>query len=164
MPGQGKAGWCKICDSPLRDPINKLVAQGKNAAEALRIVQQIDPEFYFSRQVYYSHRDHVTHPLITHVKQSLANPTVAPRTTQGFLELVQQSASQRALDNPEEITVKDGLQAANILSRSKEHRDTLVVLLAKAMTHQLPEAIEGEYEVLPSEDEEPEEQEAYTHG
>jgi len=153
MSGRGKPGFCKICDSAYATIINKLLEQGKNEAETKRAVQAIDPDFTWNRQTLYLHKEHITHSLITHQKMALADPIIVPKTNIGALEAIRDIGMQRAINYPDEVTVGDALKAVSIMEQRREKRDSVWVVLAKAMNNQLPELIEGEYKVLTSEEE-----------
>lgn len=153
--GQGKPGYCKICDSPYADAVNKLVAQEKNEAETKRAIQVIDPEFTWNRQTFYSHKKHITHPLVTHAENARKHPVVAPKSTRGVLEAIRDIGMQRALDNPEEVTVDHALRAAAELNRTENKTDSALVILMKAISGQAAEVIEGEFTELSMEEEVP---------
>lgn len=147
--GRGKPGYCKICDSPYADAINKLIAQEKNEAETKRTIQLIDSDFTWNRATFYAHKGHVTHPLVTHQKQALAEPAVAPKTTRGVLEAIRDIGMKRAIDNPEEVTVDHALRAASELNRTEKKTDDIRIVLAKIIAGGPTEVIEGEFEEVP---------------
>lgn len=150
MAGEGKPGYCKICDSQWAEAVNKLIAQEKNEAEAKRAIQAIDPEFRWSRQTFYAHKKHVTHPLVTHVKQAAENPVVAPKSTRGVLEAIRDIGMQRAIEHPEEVTVDHALRAASELARGEKKTDDIRIVLAKIIAGgPATEVIEGEFTEIP---------------
>lgn len=154
--GRGKPGYCKICDSPWADAVNKLVEQGKNEAETKRAIQAIDPTMTWNRQTFYKHAEHVTHPLVTYERKARDNPPIVPKTTRGVLEAIRDIGMKRAIDNPEEVTVDHALRAATELNRTEKKVDGVFVILAKAISGQPQDVIEGEfYEELPETEEVP---------
>lgn len=147
----GKPGYCKICDHAAAPFLNKKLAdlgdKVFNAAKAQAFAAELD--LTFNRQTWYGHVKHVTHPLVTLQKQALANPAVMPKTNTGALEAVRDIAIKRAIDNPEEVTIDHGLKALSILEGRKDKEQPWVVILAKAMTGELPETVPGEWRELP---------------
>lgn len=150
MAGEGKPGYCKLCDSQWADAINALVAQEKNEAEVKRSIQAIDPKMTWNRQTFYAHKNHITSPLITHVKKAQENPVVAPKTTRGVLEAIRDLGMQRAIEHPEEVTVDHALRAATELARGEKKTDDIRIVLAKIIAGgPAAEAIEGEWTEVP---------------
>lgn len=145
-------GACKICESVYADIVNRLIAQEKNEADVKRILREIDPDFYWSRKTFYTHKDHVTHPLISAAKRAQQNPVVVPKTTEGFLELVRDAGARRVAEDPDSVKLRDALKASEILEKRSSPKDQMFILLAKAMTHALPETIQGEFAILPPEE------------
>lgn len=150
MAGEGKPGYCKLCDSQWAEAINKLIEQDKNEAEVKRAIQVIDPKMTWNRQTFYAHKNHITSPLITHVKKAEANPVVAPKTTRGVLEAIRDLGMQRAIEHPEEVTVDHALRAASELARGEKKTDDIRIVLAKIIaTGPAPEVITGEFTEIP---------------
>lgn len=151
-------GSCKLCESVYATIINRLIEQDKNEADVKRVMLEIDNEFYWTRQTFYAHKKHITHPLVSAAKRARENAQL-PKTSQGFLEMVRDHAAQNVLDNPESVKLRDGIKAAEILEKKTTPKDQVFIMLAKAMTLQLPEeaqsqfTIEGEYRVLGDEEE-----------
>lgn len=147
--GASREGYCKICSSPYAAAVNKLIVDGKNAAEVGRQVSNLG--LTFTRHTFYKHKDdHVTHPLITAVKRAQRNPLVVPKSNHGALEMIRELGMRKAVDNPEEVTIDHALKAAQILQASEKKGDNILVVLAKAVMAEPPDdiagLIEGEYE------------------
>lgn len=151
--GQGKPGFCKICVHPAAQFLNARVErEGKdvfNAARAAELAKELD--LTFSRQTWYAHLDHITHPLVTAVEESKKNPVIAPKTTTGALEMIRDLGIKRAIENPEEVTVDHGLKAMAELNKKATSTDSVTIVLAKIMSGEVaPEVIVGEWtEALP---------------
>lgn len=150
--GKSKEGWCKLCKSPFAPALNKLIVDGKNAAEAGRLMEPFG--LSFNRATFYSHKDHVTHPLLTAVEKSQKNPVIVPKSTHAVLEAVRDIGMQRAIENPEEVTVDHALKAAGLLQQAEKKGESFMVVLAKAVQADPMEVAlignndtyEGEYE------------------
>lgn len=110
-----------------------MIEQGKNAGECQRWAKDIDPAFTFSRATYYTHREHITSPLIPAAEAARRSPSIVPQTNVGVLEAIRNIGAQRALEHPEEVTVDHALKAASALEARKGGTDNWVILLAKAM-------------------------------
>lgn len=148
--GKGKPGYCKICDSPWAEAINRLIAQDNNEAETKRAIQVIDPDFTWNRQTFYGHKKHVTHPLVTHAKAAQENPVVVPKTNRGVLEAIRDIGMQRAVENPDEVTVDHALRAAAELNKTENKADGALMILIKTISGgQAPEVIEGDWSEVP---------------
>ncbi len=152
----GSPGYCKVCDFQYADILNRKLADlGEKkftSQAALRFAQELDPGFRFDRETWRKHKAHITHPLVTLQKQALADPVIVPKTNVGKLEAIADIAMQKAMNNPESVSIDHGLKAIGILENKKDRKDTFVVLLAKAFSDQLPEledTIEGEWTALP---------------
>lgn len=143
-----REGYCKICSSPYAAAVNKLIVDGKNAADAQRAVEPLG--LTFTRHTFYKHKDdHVTHPLITAVARAKRQPLVVPKSNAGALEMIRELGMRKAIENPDEVTVDHALKAASILQQSEKKGDNILVVLAKAVMAEPPEdiagLIEGEY-------------------
>lgn len=147
-------GSCKLCESVYSTIINRLIEQEKNEADVKRVMAEIDADFYWTRQTFYAHKKHITHPLISAARKARENPVIAPKTTEGFLELVRDAGIARVMEDPDSVKLRDALKASEILERKASPKDQMFVLLAKAMTLQLPDTaqeqfvIDAEYRVL----------------
>lgn len=146
--GASREGYCKLCSSPMAPALNKLIVDGKNAADAQRTMEPLGLKF--TRQTFYSHKEHVTHPLITAVEKAKRNPVVVPKSNTGVLEAIRELGMRKAIDNPDEVTVDHALKAASILQQSEKKGDNILVVLAKSVMADVSEDIagyiEGEYE------------------
>jgi hypothetical protein len=158
--GQGKPGWCKICAHPAGKFLNSKLAddpEGFNAAKAQKFARELtlpDVELLtFNRQTFYSHREHVTHPLVSHARLAQENPVIVPKTNRGVLEAIRDIGMKRAVDHPEEVTVEHALKAAGHLMAKENRADGVLVILAKAISGSSGEVIEVPYiDVTPEEE------------
>lgn len=156
--GRGKPGYCKVCDHPAAPFLNKRYAddpEGFNAAKAAELAAQLD--LTFNRQTWYGHVKHITHPLVTRQREAQNSPVVVPKTNAGALEAIRDIGMQRIVENPEfSVDTDQTLKALSILEGRKESTASWMLILAKAMTGELPpELIEGEWREVPSPEEEP---------
>lgn len=160
MTGQGKPGFCKICVHPGAQFLNKKVAQlGRdefNAAKARSFAIELDPEFKFTRQTWYSHLEHITHPLVTAADAARSKPVVVPKTNIGGLEMIRDIALTRAAEHPEEVTVDHGLKALSELNRQQRGTDDVLIVFAKVISGDQPaEVIVGEWHEIPNKEDNP---------
>lgn len=149
--GIGHRGYCRICDHPAAQFLNQKLAdapldkRGKSTFNAARAAEfALELGLTFSRETWYSHVEHITHPLITHAKAAQSSPAIQPRTNQGVLEMIRDIGMKRALDNPDEVTVDHAIKAATALEAKKLGSDNVIILLAKFMAAQKPEELTGE--------------------
>jgi hypothetical protein len=155
LRGQGKPGFCKICVHPGAQFLNaRRQRDGEefNAARALAFAKELDPKFTFTRQTWYSHLEHITHPLVTAVEESKKNPVIVPKTNTGVLEAFRDLGMRRALEHPEEVTPELGFKAAAELNKKQSSTDNVMVIFAKVLSGEQPaEFVVGEWtEALPS--------------
>ena len=158
--GRGKPGFCKICVHPASQFLNARVErEGKdvfNAARAAELAQTIDPDFKFNRQTWYSHLEHITHPLVTAAENAKKSPVVVPKTNTGVLEAIRDIGMKNAVEHPEDITVDHALKAAAELNKRQTGTDDVIVVFAKIMSGEQPaEIVVGEWSELPSSQEDP---------
>lgn len=106
----------------------------------------------FSRQTFYTHKDeHMTRPedrIVSAVEKAQRKELMLPRVSSNeqYLEAIRDIGYQRAVENPEEVTIDHGLKAAQILASQKRGGGDTMILLAKFFTGgDAPEVIiEGE--------------------
>lgn len=158
--GRGKPGFCKICVHPAAQFLNARVErEGKdtfNAARASELAKQIDPDFKFNRQTWYSHLEHITHPLVTAADAARNSPVIVPKTTTGGLEMIRDVGLQNALADPTSITVDHALKAMTELNKKQTGTDNVLVLIAKVMSgEQSADTIVGEWSEVPALEEDP---------
>lgn len=151
MSARGKPGYCKICVHPGAQFINARHAREElNAKQAVEFAKQLDPDFTFTRQTWYSHLEHITHPLVTAVDEARKNPVVVPKTNTGALEMLRDLGMKRAVEHPEEVTVDIGFKAAAELNRKQTGTDNVLILLAKVISGEQPaDVIAGEWSEVP---------------
>jgi hypothetical protein len=144
----GQRGACKLCESIYAEAINKMIVADKNQGEIKRALYAIDPVFSFSKPTFYDHKRHITHPLVTAQKAALANPLVIPKTNRGALEAIRDIGMQKAIQNPDIVTIDQSLKAIGIMEAGKQPVDNFIVILAKKMadpSSYRDDVIEGEF-------------------
>lgn len=150
--GQGRQGYCRLCS--LKDPqaqldLDQRLRDGWNATQVKNWLESRH-EITATRQTIYSHRDHVKHPkdrLVTAVQrtQARAVTTKPVATNEQFLEAIRDIGYQRAIDNPEEVTVDHSIKAASILANSKRSSAEITLVLARvSVGADYSNVIEGE--------------------
>ena len=149
--GQGKPGYCKICDHPAgqflnakaaADPPDEKKHGGFNAKRAAEFALELG--LTFDRGTWYTHVDHITHPLITAAKLAARNPVILPKTNQGVLEAIRDIGMKNAVENPDLVTPDHAIKAAGILEQKKLGAESIQVFIAKFMMAAKPEELESE--------------------
>ena len=147
-----KMGWCSLCHNKKVGALNNAIANGKGFIRCAREMEAIDLKF--SKGTFLRHREHSTSPLLTAAETARKNPVIAPRNNQAVLEMIRDLAAQRALENPEEVTVAHGLRAAKILQDAAGKQENVLVIFAKALMGEPPPfMIEGEWKEITTEEE-----------
>lgn len=151
---RGKPGYCKICDFEGATFLNRKHAddpEGFNAKRALEFAKTLDASFTFTRQTWYSHVEHITHPLVTAARAARNSPVVVPKTTTGALEAIRDIGMKNILDHPEDVTPDHALRAASELNKKQSGTDNVLIVLAKVLSGESSsEAIVGEWRELPA--------------
>lgn len=148
----GRRGSCKLCESTLRDGINKLIEDGWNAKQVKEWTSPLG--LTFDRQTFYAHKEHITAPIITAVEKARKDPAIKPKTNREFLEMIRDLGAARAIENPDEVTIDQALNAVKVMEGKREGRESIAVLLAKVVTRELPsntesaEVVVGEFREL----------------
>lgn len=150
---QGKPGYCKICDHPAAQFLNrKLEQDGEkvfNASRARELAQQLG--LIFGRDTWGEHKKHITAPLITHQKAALANPVIVPKTNVGVLEAIRDIGMKNVAEHPEEVTVDHALRAASELNKKQGGVDSVLIAFAKVLSGEQPaEVIVGSWQEVPA--------------
>ena len=153
--GYGKMGFCKICAHSGAPFINAAIvraAQTKpmNAAEMLKYMQQLDPEFKADRHTFYKHqKEHLTSPLITAVeKTKQSGEMILPKSNAEALEMVRDLGMKTAIENPDTIGVDHALRAISEMEKKKGGADALWIAISRIQGGEAPELIMGEYKQL----------------
>lgn len=141
-----KQGYCSLCQHPKKLILNDKIAAGKGFTVALREMDEFGMSF--SKTTFLTHKGHITSPLITAVEEARANPVIAPKNNRAVLEMIRDLGARKAMENPEEVTVKDALKAASILQQAEGKQENILVILAKAVMQPSLEIIEGDYKEL----------------
>lgn len=153
--GAGKPGFCKICHFSGSRFINARHAREEmNAKQALEFAKTLDPDFTFTRQTWYAHLEHITHPLVTAVAEAKKNPIVVPKTNTGVLEAIRDLGIRRAVENPDEVTVDHALKAAAELNKKQSGTDNVLIVFAKVLSgEQSAETVVGEWTEITTQEE-----------
>lgn len=137
--GFGKQGWCKLCAFADARLLNEKIKAGWNARQ---INDWLKSQYDVSatRQTIYTHRDeHLTRPedrVVTAVQKQRESGKMLPRvsTNEQYLEAIRDLGYQKAVENPDEVTIDHGLKAAQILASQKRGGGDTIILLAKVLT------------------------------
>jgi hypothetical protein len=152
---EGSKGSCKLCNSALSTQINRLIESGKNEGQIKRAIREVDPEMTWARPTFYTHKDHITHPLVTQADAARRNPIVVPKTNRGALEMIRDVGMRKMAENPDIISPDHTLKAISIMEASKRPVENIFLVLAKLMQsntkEESDEIIVGEYTVLEEE-------------
>lgn len=141
-----KTGYCSICRQPKVKVVNEVIAAGGSWTAALERAN--DAGFNFSKATFFKHKAHAESPLITDAEKARSRPIV-PKNNRAVLEAIRDLGMQKALENPESVTVNQALRAASILAEKESRQDHILVVLAKKLQQGGSDVIEGEYTELP---------------
>lgn len=149
--GFGKQGYCRLCSFQDLKQLNDKIKAGWNARQ-VKDWLVANYGVTFSRQTFYTHKDeHMTRPedrIVSAVEKAQRKELMLPRVSSNeqYLEAIRDIGYQRAVENPEEVTIDHGLKAAQILASQKRGGGDITILLAKVFTGgESPEVIiEGE--------------------
>lgn len=122
--------------------VNEVIALGGSYSAALDRAEEVGLKF--AKATFYNHKSHATSPLLTDADKARKNP-VAPQSNRAVLEAIRDMGMKRALENPDSVTVNQALRAASILAEKESKKDSILVVLAKALQGEAPELIEGEF-------------------
>lgn len=143
----GKTGFCSLCRHPKVKELNAVIKAGASFTAALEEMEK--HSWRFSKATFYTHREHSTSALITDAEKARKNPIV-PQSNKAVLEAIRDLGMQKALSDPDSVTVNQALRAAAILADKESKQDSIYVVLAKAVQAKPVEIIEGEFtEVTP---------------
>lgn len=141
--GYGSQGFCKLCsfkDARFQLSYDERTRAGwtpRNLNEWAEKSGQAGA--VASKETIYNHRKHVQHPkdrIVSAVQRTEARTvaTTKPEASPDvFLEAIVSIGQQRAIDNPEEVTIDHALRAAQALKQSKSQSSGINILIA-AMT------------------------------
>jgi hypothetical protein len=142
-----KTGFCSICRQPKVKVVNEVIAAGGSFPAALERAQ--DAGFNFSKATFFKHKAHASSTLLTDAEASRKKLAV-PKTNRAVLEAIRDLGMQKALENPDSITVNQALRAASILAEKESKQDHILIVLAKRLQQDsTPEIIEGEFTEMP---------------
>lgn len=142
--GVGKPGYCLVCDGlntrpDLRKKANAVFANQKAPA----IIDWLDQNLGIrpDRRVVYNHKGHIAHPsdrLVSQVQAQRAKGTLPAQVSEDeYLDAVLAAAMQRVVDEPEAVTIDQGLKAAAAKTAAKASRGGGISTLVIALTRPL---------------------------
>lgn len=153
--GFGKQGYCKLCSFVDLKALNDKIIAKWNARQ---IIDWLSTNYgeTATRATIYNHRDnHMSRAedrLVTAVQKQRASGHMMPRVSSNeqFLEAIRDIGYQRAIDNPEEVTIDHGLKAAATLANSKRSSGEITLILARvSVGADYSNVIEGEAVEVP---------------
>jgi hypothetical protein len=152
--GAGKPGYCKLCDledGTIQNQLDDRVRQ-KWSPKQLNtwLTRQIPGWAGVSENTVYKHRPHVQHPqdkLVSAVKRAEQRAvTVAPQSSPDeFLNALVSIGMQKAVENPEDVTIDHALRAASIQKQAKAAPNAGINVLIALMTNNSAPVMDGEY-------------------
>lgn len=164
-PGFGRKGYCSICVSPnAAEYIKGARTGGKsgdgwNAAE-FRVFAEKNGEGW-SRQTFYEHKRHSKSPEMRViqaaqlVRSGEKGVAISKRSNTDVLEAIRDIGAQRALDNPDNVSIDHSLKAIQILEGRKDRGSDALNILVQFTVGQPPVVIiEGTAREVPPEKEE----------
>lgn len=140
--GYGSQGFCKLCafkDAKFQLSYDERTKAGWSPNQLNEwSKKQGQPGAVATRETIYKHRVHVQHPndrIVTAVQRTeqRALQTKPVHDPDVFLESLVSIGAQRAMQNPEEVTIDHALRAASALKQSKGQSSGINILIA-AMT------------------------------
>ena len=144
--GSGKTGYCSICKHPKVAAVNEVIKAGGSFTAALEEASTYD--WKFAKGTFFTHKAHVTSPLLTAADEARKNPVIVPHNNKAVLEAIRDAGFKKIMENPDSITPSQTLRAASILAEKEGKADTIHVVLAKLLQGApATEFIEGEYTV-----------------
>jgi hypothetical protein len=155
--GAGKPGYCKLCslrDGLIQNQFDERTREGWTPKQLnVWISSKVENWQAVDRETVYKHRDHVKHPqdrIVNAVQRAeqRALQTVPQSSPDAFLDALVSLGHQKAIDNPEEVTIDHALRAASTLKQSKDNsKGGLNVLIALITGNAArPVEIEGDYQ------------------
>lgn len=150
--GWGHQGYCKLCsitDPDVQKGLDQRIGAGWKAP-ALNDYLIKNVGAGVNRQTIYSHIKHVQNPkdrLVTAVQKRQRTGGFLPAkvSEDQFLDALVASAHQRAVENPDEVTIDHGLRAAQIKAQAKTKGGDVINTLVQIFTSPtaLPALTEG---------------------
>ena len=152
--GAGKPGYCKLCDledGSIQNQLDDKTRLGwspKQLDTWLR--RQIEGFTGIGEATVYKHRKHVEHPqdkLVTAVRRAEQRAvTVPPKSSpDDFLNALVSIGMQKAVENPEDVTIDHALRAASIQKQAKAAPNAGINVLIALMTNNSAPVLDGEY-------------------
>lgn len=139
--GYGRPGYCVVCDAlnttpSLRKPFSALVAQGRYTKSTRDWMEQrmgMVPD----RKTFYSHKDHSSNGkdrLVSQVQAQRAKGLMPAKVTEEeYMDAVLSAAMQRVIDDPESVTIDQGIKVATAKAAAKASRGGAAVTLNIAL-------------------------------
>jgi len=154
--GAGKPGYCKLCslkDGLIQNQFDDRTRLSWSPKQLNTWLATKIPDWNnVDRMTFYKHRDHVKHPqdrIVNAVQRTEARAlqTVPKSTPDAFLDALVSLGHQKAIDNPDEVTIDHALRAASTLKQSKDNTKSGLNVLIALFTGNAnrPEPIEADY-------------------
>lgn len=151
--GDNHPGYCKLCsfsDPRLQDEFDKRVLDYTPKQLNEWLSSRIENFKNVSNPTIYKHRDHVRHPkdrVVNAIQKRQQNHGNLPQRTseQQFLDSIIALGHQKALEDPDAVTIEHALKATQIKSQAKQRGDAhnILVQIFTGNTPNIP-IIEGE--------------------
>lgn len=159
--GVGRPGYCLCCDTLNTRPDKRKAANAVFANnKAPAIIEWLDQNLGIrpDRRTIYNHKAHMADPkdrLVSQVSAQRAKGTLPSQVSEEeYLDAVLAAAMQRVVDDPEAVTIDQGLKAAAAKTAAKASRAGAQITLQIALTRPLETtpalllgdgSVEGEY-------------------
>lgn len=137
LTGRVRLGWCKVCAvEDMMVKVNRRMKRGQTNTE-IAGWSKSQPVSY-TRNTLAKHRKHITDPHYTLVQRAQQRPVLNRVSSTEFLRTVVDIGAQRAMDNPEEVTIEHSLAAARILETKQADDQRGLQILVVALTGGIP--------------------------
>lgn len=155
----GNEGHCKICAHVEAPRFIRGAREGGKSGEGWNATEAMEAGaafgLKFSRQTWYEHQKHVRagETAVVPVKSAALTASDIKRTSnEDFLGTIRDIGMQKALANPESVTVDQALKAVQIMEGKKERPNDGLNILVQFVTGQPPAVvIEGSAARVPEE-------------
>jgi len=159
--GRGKPGYCSLCallDPKVQKGLTQLYREGRKTP-LINDWLEANVGKRWDRRVITAHgKDHISHPrdrIVSAVERRQSQGTLPANVSEDdFQRAVVAAAHQRLLDEPDAITIDQGLKAAAAMQAAKQSRQSGINVLVMTLTRGLDstpmllrsgeDAIEGE--------------------
>lgn len=151
--GYGQGGYCSICDTDIVRDVNRRIREGHTMAAIMRWAET--KGIVHHKTTWYRHKEHMQsgRDIVVQKAKTVREMDKMTRVTNtDFLEAVRDIGYQNAVENPDTVTLGHALKAVSIMESRKDRGRDFLLVIAQAMTGQLPQldapTEEGEYEEI----------------